>query len=153
MSENPTRSDIYPFEETVGFLFTRLKHRMSAELEEVLKPLDISAAQWVIFMRIATGLGRTSADLCRCFDYDTGSMTRMLDRLEEKKLISRQRSASDRRIVELALTEAGHQIYPQLKACGQQITHRMHKGISEAEITAFKAMIRRMQANLENKEA
>jgi len=149
---SPGRDTPYQLEETIGFLLGRLKHRMTLELDEELKHLDISAAQWVILMRIATGMVKTSAELCRCFSYDTGSMTRMLDRLEEKGLISRHRSAADRRVVELALSEAGHQSYPELKACGRRLADRMLQGISETEVDLFKSLIRRMQANLEHKE-
>ena len=49
----------------------------------------------------------SASDLCKGISYDAGAMTRMLDRLEGKGLIRRNRSAQDRRLMHLELTEEG----------------------------------------------
>lgn len=134
-------------EDSVGFLIARLRTAMLAELDDQLREMDITSAQWIILMRIANGSGRTSAELCRSLDYDTGSMTRMLDRLEEKGFILRQRSAEDRRIVELAITEQGRALYPQLRGASQRMLGRMLTGIPDAEVALLKSLLRRMLAN------
>lgn len=139
----------YRFDDSIGFLLGRLRSRMSIVLEEHLKALEISTPQWVILMRIANGYGQTSAELCRCFHYDTGAMTRMLDRLEEKGLVQRQRSQTDRRVVELTLTEAGREIYPKLHEAGKWITECILKDFSVEEVALFKSMLQRMRTNLE----
>ncbi|MBS1210918.1 MAG: transcriptional regulator, MarR family [Proteobacteria bacterium] len=143
---------IYCFEDSLGFLLGRLKGRMAAVLDEELTALDITHAQWVILMRIANGVGRTCGELCRHIAYDTGSMTRMLDRLEEKLLIVRERSAEDRRVVGVSLTEHGLALYPQLQAAGFRVLARMSAGFSKDEVEQVKSQLRRMLSNLDAHE-
>ncbi|WP_200285374.1 MarR family transcriptional regulator [Rhabdochromatium marinum] len=47
----------------------------------------------------------TAADLCQNLRYDTGSMTRMSDRLENLGLIRREQSNEDRRGVRLSQSD------------------------------------------------
>jgi len=138
----------YCFEESVGFLLGRLKGRMSAALEEELVGMDITHAQWVVLVRIANGMGHTCAELSRGFGQDTGAMTRMLDRLEEKQLVVRERSVEDRRVVAIRLTPVGEALYPQLLAAGKRMTARMTSGFEADEIDLFRRMLRRMLGNL-----
>ncbi|MET5020599.1 MarR family transcriptional regulator, partial [Burkholderia pseudomallei] len=56
---------------------------------------------------LARVYARTQFELSRKLSYDSGSMTRMLDRLEKMGFVVRARSESDRRVIELAQTERG----------------------------------------------
>lgn len=138
----------YCFEESLGFLLSRLKARMSAELDEELAGLDITHAQWVVLVRIANGMGHTCAALSRGFGQDTGAMTRMLDRLEEKQLVIRERSAEDRRVIALRLTPQGEALYPQLLAAGRRLAARAIEGFEPAEVDLLRSLLRRMLGNL-----
>jgi DNA-binding MarR family transcriptional regulator len=109
--------------------------------------LGITGAQWVILMRIATGCGSTAAELCRFSRYDTGSMTRMLDRLEEKGLIRRVRSSTDRRVIHLELTDAGRELYTLLPPVAIKVMNAHLQGFTRAELDLFKGFLKRMQAN------
>lgn len=147
MLAEPLQGD-FRLEESLGYLISSLKVRMSACLDRELAELDITHAQWVILMRIAGGLGQTCADLCRGASYDTGSMTRMLDRLEEKQLIRRLRSQEDRRVVEIRLTAHGKELLPRLRRSGEQVLASMAEGFTPAEVELSKGLLRRMLENL-----
>lgn len=51
---------------------------------------------------------RRMGDLAECAQTSQASLTGIVDRLEEQGLVERVRSAGDRRVVEVALTEVGH---------------------------------------------
>lgn len=137
-----------PFEESLGFLLSRLKGRMGAVLDEELAGTDITHAQWIVIVRIANGMASTGAELSRCLGADTGSMTRMIDRLEEKHLIVRERSAEDRRVITLQLTPEGREKLPDLLAAGRRTLERMMAGFTRDEIDVVRATLLRMLANL-----
>jgi DNA-binding MarR family transcriptional regulator len=139
--------DNYHPEDSLGRLLADVSGRLLASLDEEMTGLGITGAQWVILMRIATGCGDTAAELCRFSRYDTGSMTRMLDRLEEKDLIRRIRSQSDRRIIHLELTDQGRDLYTLLPPVAIKVLNAHLKGFTQAELDQFKGFLKRMQAN------
>lgn len=136
-------------DESVGFLISQVRARLIAAIDAEMADLDITWAQWSTLMRVATGQASTAADLCRGMGCDTGSMTRMLDRLEEKGLIRRVRSSEDRRMVQIELTDAGRELYPRLPPLTVRVMNRHLKGFSREELDALKGYLRRMLANAE----
>ncbi|MET0988643.1 MAG: MarR family transcriptional regulator [Steroidobacteraceae bacterium] len=95
-------------------MMSEARARLYEILDVRLGVMGFTAAQWPILRAVARGTP-TAAELCRELDYDTGSMTRMLSRLEEKRLIRRVPSVRDRRLVELQITPAGKRLYPKLR--------------------------------------
>jgi DNA-binding MarR family transcriptional regulator len=111
-----------------------------------LAPFDISVAQYVILVNLAHGAD-SSSDLCKSVSYDPGAMTRMLDRLERKKLITRVRSSEDRRVARLALTEEGKAVYPKLVERAATVLNRKLSGFSPTEVRQLENLLQRMLAN------
>jgi DNA-binding MarR family transcriptional regulator len=115
-------STTYQPRKSVGYLLSRVRVEMLTALDRELEadkrlaPLELSAAQLIIIANLAGAEGPMSAsDLCKGISYDAGAMTRMLDRLESKGLIRRNRSAQDRRLMHLELTEEGRAAYPRMR--------------------------------------
>ena len=146
-AEPPYTTENYHPEDSLGRLIADVSGRLLASFDEEVTHLGITGAQWVILMRIAGGCGSTAAELCRFSRYDTGSMTRMLDRLEEKDLIRRVRSSSDRRIIHLELTDAGRDLHTLLPPVAIKVLNAHLKGFTRAEVDQFKGFLHRMQAN------
>jgi len=69
---------------SVGYLMARARASLLAGLDAELAPFGLNAMQYAVLKHLADGNARTAADLCRHMYYDTGSMTRILDRLEEE---------------------------------------------------------------------
>lgn len=145
--QGPYTPATYNPETSLGRLMAEVSGRLLAALDDEMTGHGITGAQWVILMRIAGGRGSTAAELCRFSRYDTGSMTRMLDRLEEKGLIRRVRSATDRRRVLLELTPAGRRLHPQLPAVAVKVLNAHLRGFSEEEVALFTSFLQRMLAN------
>ena len=137
----------YNPEDSVGRLISDVSGRLLAAIDDEMTGLGITGAQWVILMRIATGCGSTAAELCRFSRYDTGSMTRMLDRLQEKGLIRRVRSDTDRRVVRLELTEAGRGLHTLLPPVAIKVLNAHLTGFTRSELEQFKGFLKRMRAN------
>jgi DNA-binding MarR family transcriptional regulator len=142
-------SENYNPEDSLGRLIADVSGRLLAAFDDEMTGLGITGAQWVILMRIANGCASSAAELCRFSRYDTGSMTRMLDRLEEKDLIRRVRSSTDRRVIHLELTDAGRALYTLLPPVAIKVLNAHLKGFTRAELDLFKRFLDRMRANSE----
>ena len=73
------------------------------------------------------------------------NMTRLVDRLEEARLVSRQRDPEDRRGAFAQLTPAGKQMRARMwKVYGPAIAEFFDDHVSEAEATAMRACLLRI---------
>jgi len=88
-----------------------------------------------------------AGDLAREWNYDSGAMTRMLDRMEEKGFIRRKRSQSDRRIVLVQLSEKGRALDERIILAAIGVLNRQLQGFSAQEVEQFKDFLRRMIAH------
>jgi len=143
----PYRAETYRVEDSVGYLITRLRASVFAAVDREVASWGISAAQGSILIYIAHGRGDRAADIARDYDYDTGSMTRMVERLVRKGLLRRVRDDNDRRVVRLRLTPAGVTVAQSLPPVAVKVLNQHLRGFSAAEFEQLKALLRRMLAN------
>jgi len=137
-----------PLEELgIGHLIGRARTALLTGLDSELEPFGLTGAQFAVLKNVADGMAETAADLCRTMHYDTGSMTRMLDRLEEKAVLRRERCTADRRMVFLRITDDGNQLLPQLRGAADRVLGHHLAGFSPAEVAAFKQFLVRMIQN------
>jgi DNA-binding MarR family transcriptional regulator len=144
----------YQPKKSVGYLLSRVRVEMLATLDRELAddkrvgPLEISSAQFIVIAMLAAASGPVSAsDLCKGISYDAGAMTRMLDRLEIKGLIRRNRSAQDRRLTHLELTDEGLGVYPRMREISMAVANRFLRGFSKIEVRQLEGLLGRMFEN------
>lgn len=141
------RAETYRVEDSVGYLVTRVRASIFAAVDRELAPWGLSAAQGSILVYIAHGRGNRAADIARDYDYDTGSMTRMVARLAAKRLLRRVPDESDRRVQRLELTAAGKKLTEQMAAMAAKVLNHHLRGVSREELEQLKALLRRMLEN------
>jgi DNA-binding MarR family transcriptional regulator len=139
----------------VGQLMYRVRAAHMNALDEVLAKdpdlaaLEISAAQYVVISVLAKSKCVDSVtQLCKDLSYDAGAMTRMIDRLEAKGLISRRRCPDDRRLVKLELTEAGLAALPRLRECSVRVLNHFLQGFTKTEARQLEGFLNRMLQNV-----
>src|SRR5579863_4659432 len=139
----PIRDD----EMAVGHLVGRARSALLTGLDCELEQFGLTGAQFAVLKYVADGTADTAADLCRTLHYDTGSMTRMLDRLEEKSVLRRERCTQDRRVVYLRITDSGNELLPQLRTAAVRVISRHLAGFAPAEVDSLKQFLERMIEN------
>jgi DNA-binding MarR family transcriptional regulator len=130
--------------DSIGPLLQRARMQILDDLDKELEPLGITAAQFVILVRLSEEDVGSATGLCRGVSYDPGAMTRMIDRLEKKGLVRRVRRADDRRKVDLELTAEGKAVRPKLIAAVVKVLNHRLRGFSKAEAQQFTEFLRRM---------
>ena len=152
-------ADVYDIEtyqprKGVGHLLSRVRSEMLAALDKALEAdaelsaLEISSAQFIVIAALALAeTAKSASDLCKGISYDAGAMTRMIDRLETKGLIRRNRRPQDRRVVYLELTEEGTRAYPRMRAVSMGVVNRFLQGFSDSEARQLESFLSRMLQN------
>lgn len=139
---------------SLGHLLSRVRDELTAALDREfaadpqLAPWDLSWPQLkIIASLVADAQAKSASDLCKSISYDAGAMTRMIDRLESKGLIHRERCPNDRRLVYLELTEAGVAVWPRMKEVARRTLNRFLRGFTKAEARQLESFLRRMLEN------
>ncbi len=105
--------DSYDLRQSLGFLL-RENSRMAVQLaESSFAAGSLGFSQWLTLFLLSKGLVSSVGDLARALRMNTGGVTRLVDQLERRGLVERQRSLQDRRSVLLMLTCAGGQAAQQ----------------------------------------
>lgn len=126
-------------------LLAAIDHELAKDAE--LTSMEVSSAQFVILAMLSSGTAKSASDLCKGISYDAGAMTRMLDRLQEKDLLRRSRDPSDRRLVNLELTEKGNAAMPRMREAAIRVLNRFLQGFTKPEVTQLEGYLTRMLEN------
>jgi DNA-binding MarR family transcriptional regulator len=132
---------------SVGLLMKRAVQSMLLNIDRCLAPHDLTHAQWLPLYRLARGGCCTIAALARDQAMDPGAMTRAIDRLEAKGLLRRERSQQDRRVVQLALTDAGRDAAALVPPVLVDVLNAHLSGFSQAEWQQLIGLLTRVVAN------
>ena len=128
----------------LGLLLGRAALLKDRIIDTHMEPHGITAAQFKVLIIMAQFGVDTPAELCRNLSLDSGSMTRMLDRLEQKDLLLRKRCADDRRLVRLALTEEGQALADKLPEIGVNAMNQLAGALDSEELQTLEAILKKI---------
>lgn len=114
---------------------------------------DLSFIQWLALMKLREGKVATASDLCKAMHYDNGSVTRLLDQLEERGLLRRERSKSDRRVILLKLTPVGEKKMADLIPVAVEGLNSALGDFSKAEFAQLSRLLNKLIASLRKRAA
>ena len=138
--------DTYCKNNSVGFLMKRCLAVLLRNLEHRMQALDLTGTQWHPLIHMLEGCD-TVAACAREMQTDAGGMTRMLDRLETKGLLVRERSTVDRRVVHLALTPKGREVAQQVPAMLADVLNEHLRGFTAQDFSTLMDLLRRFVDN------
>ena len=134
-------------DKSIGYLIKLAHKQLVRNVDEQLQAYDLTAMQWVPLQIISAGRGDTVASCAREAGVDAGAMTRMLDRLEAKGLVYRNRSDDDRRVVNIKLTNKGRRIVKNIPQAISNVLNHHLRGFNKEEFKIFQDMLHRLLAN------
>jgi DNA-binding MarR family transcriptional regulator len=144
----PPEISEYQVGESVGYLITRVKSTMSNLVtQRSMAELGITSQQGSILFMVASGKCLLAAELAREYGIDASAVTRLVDRLEKRGLLTRVRSNEDRRVVRLALTPEGQAIAARMPAIFTGVLNSLLSGFTPEEVGFLKSMLRRVLVN------
>ncbi|AVO49153.1 MarR family transcriptional regulator [Melaminivora suipulveris] len=140
---------IYAPERSIGLQLRRIVVQLGAAIECRVEPLGLTDAQWKPLLRLWLREPASASALARECHIDSGALTRLLDRLEAKGLVRRDRAAHDRRVVHVALTNAGRSVAGRLPALLGDAQQALLQGFDGNEQDALRGYLDRLEANLQ----
>jgi DNA-binding MarR family transcriptional regulator len=100
---------------SVGYLIKRCGILMAQIAERRFESQMISFTQWVVLTHLTERPHMTPTELSEHLGHDMGALTRIVDDLQEKQLVRRERSEEDRRAVRITVTADGRRLAKAIK--------------------------------------
>ncbi|XUW88465.1 MarR family transcriptional regulator [Burkholderia sp. M6-3] len=147
MTDGPYKADEIRLESSLGYYLSKARNVLVERTDRAVKPLGLTAQQIGVILMLAAGRANTPFELSRVMSYDSGSMTRLLDRLENKGFVLRTRSDADRRMIKLELTARGHDAARQLPDIGAAVLNEQLRGFTAADLATLIDLLARFIAN------
>jgi DNA-binding MarR family transcriptional regulator len=130
--------------------FMRSSDILGSQAEQVVKTAGLTAAQYNV-LRILRG-ARPDGLACREIGERMISrdpdITRLLDRMEKRGLITRQRQSDDRRVVKTCVTARGLQILKTLDQPLRELHKRQFQSMDKRTLSGLAATLEALQDQL-----
>ena len=133
---------------SIGYLLKMSHSLLLDSAEEAFAGHDLSFIQWLVLIRLHEGEAVTASDLCRAMRHDNGAFTRLIDQLEARGLVKRERSSTDRRIVQLSLTAAGRRHVTELMPLVVDTLNAALQDFTKTEFAQLVRLLNKLTARL-----
>ena len=111
--------------------------------------VDITTEQWSILACLWQKDKVTQQALCSLTLKDKPSMTRLIDNLEKRNLVTRVSDHNDRRINLIHLTDAGMALQAKATDIVQKIASKTLNNISDDELNVCRIVLKKIMTNLQ----
>ena len=128
----------------IGFWMRIVSNQVSHAFARKLELSGVTVAEWVV-LREMYGESETSPSVIAArIGMTRGAITKIVDRLLAKTLVTRRESSGDRRYQEIALTAAGSRLVPTLAALADQNDEEFFHPLSRMERRTLIATLQKL---------
>lgn len=130
------------------FLLTRTENAVSIYVKQQLikAGLKVTPGQLGILFLLKNRNMQTMGELSTELETDNSAITRSIDRLEKSDLVIRKMNITDRREINIAITDAGLNETENAKKVIAEINKKIENEFSAEELNTFKKNLLRMTA-------
>lgn len=133
---------------SLGYRIKLLSQVISRKFQDRLEPFGLTVFHWVVLCCLWQEDGLATSALGERLQQVGGTLTGVIDRMEERGLVRRERDTRDRRIWRIWLTEAGRDLEKVLPPIAIEIREQAMAGIAIPDREVLSSLIDRAIANL-----
>ncbi|WP_209595752.1 MarR family transcriptional regulator [Ruegeria sp. HKCCSP351] len=119
----------------VGYRMKRAFNVVQEDLTTTLRPFDLRMLTYTALVLIVDNPGLRQSQLADAMDIERPNLVVIIDELERRELIVRDRVPTDRRAYALRTTLAGRQLYEKAVAAVTAHEGKLLAGLDDATIT------------------
>jgi DNA-binding MarR family transcriptional regulator len=129
----------------LGFRLRMAHVAMYRDFATALAELDLTQKQCATLQIVGANPGVSQVDIAAFLGTDRATMMATVDRLEQRGLLARSRSAADRRRQELHLTAEGQTTLVKAKRAIDAHERRFKARLTDAELDTLFAVLAKLQ--------
>jgi len=135
-------------EKSIGFLIYEVSKLMRRDFDARVQSLGLTQVQWRAIAHLSCQEGCNQKDLAELLEIKPITMTRLIDRLEESGWVVRQPDKSDRRAIQLHLSEKASHLLAVMQEKAGETRAKALAGINDDEFVTFFNTLKKMKDNL-----
>lgn len=128
----------------VGYWLRRLSDEVHTAFERQLATRDLTVAQWSVLVTVYHGHATTTTAAAKFIGIDPGAVSRLVDRLSAKGLMTRSPDPASRRRVQLELTARGRALVPSLIGIADRNDATFFEALTPKERAALLSALKRL---------
>jgi DNA-binding MarR family transcriptional regulator len=132
----------------LGYRIKLLSQLLTRRFTDKLEPFGLTPFHWLVLCCLWQEDGLPTSSIGEKLQQVGGTLTGVLDRMEERGLVRRERDAHDRRIWRIWLTDAGKELEKVLPPLAAELREETMRGISAADRELFSQLLNRAISNL-----
>lgn len=130
-----------PLKVHLGYWLRLISNEVSGTFAQALQERQISVAEWVAMNQVATMPEPTPARVATAMGMTRGAVSKILDKLEAKKLVLRTTSRHDNRVQLLSLTGPGKRLLPALTAIADRNDKHFFDALDQVEQARLRVLL------------
>lgn len=132
----------------LGYKVKLISQLMYRDFLERLEPYGLTPFHYLVLCCLWEEDGLSTSGIASKLKQLGATLTGVVDRMEDRNLVYRERDASDRRIIRIWLTEEGKQLMNVLPPIGAETLNKATQGLSEAEQETVLKLLDQITQNL-----
>ena len=132
----------------IGYRIKLLGQLLGRKFQERLEPFGLTPFHWIVLCCLWEEDGLATCSIGEKLQQVGGTLTGVLDRMEERGLIRRERDPRDRRIWRIWLTQAGKELQTVLPPIAIELVDEAMQGISPESRQLFSKLLDQAIANI-----
>jgi len=154
MAENtdkPDTIDMASLPDLIGFNLRCAQVAVFQHFSKTIGEVEISPPQYGALVLIDANPGISQSAIASALRFDRSTLVQIIDRLEDRELVVREVSATDRRSHALKLTELGHTLLSELNNLVSMHEQYMTRELSMEERHTLMDLLARVYKKAEDK--
>ncbi|MBE2317331.1 MarR family transcriptional regulator [Solirubrobacter sp. CPCC 204708] len=120
-----------------ALLLVKLGNEIMARAEDPLAAIGLSGRQYIVLAVLSEDAPPSQQELAGLCGLLPAQIVPVIDELERRGMVARQRSETDRRRSVVTLTEAGTEALRQADALGDRLVADLDEGVRQAAVDAL----------------
>lgn len=143
----PDDIDVPKLERHLGYWLRRVSNVVSGEFARSLQAKQTSVAEWVLLCELHERSHATPGELAAVLGMTRGAISKVVDKLQEKRWIQTQSKLADNRVQLLSLTHRGRHNLPILGKAADENDSRFFSCLKPSERLALQKLLVKIAEN------
>lgn len=137
---------------SLGYRMRSLSMQLTRRFSEKLEAMNVTTVHWLVLCRLWREDGVPVSEIANYIELEGGSLAGVLERMEDRGLITRRSCSNDKRRSLVYLTDEGDKLFDVLPEIALQNCGLCTSGLSESEVKFMSHVLTTLISNLSEGE-